>query len=822
VHRDIGRALRLLWNDRAYSATAILTLAICFGANTALFTIVNSILLKPLPVPRSDRILLMSNRYPNAGGPGPARSTNSGVPDYYDRLRTLTVFDEQAMFNVANLAFDIDGVPEPVRGMSATPSLFRLLQVSPARGAIFDEPDGEIGNQQKIILSDGLWKQLFGSDASVVGQTIRAGGRPFLVVGVMPRAFTFADAEARFWIPLAFTPQQKSDDARHSNSWWNVGRLKDGATIEQAQAQVNALNAANLDRLPQFKELLINAGFHTSVEPLQDVLVRDVRPTLYLLWGGAIVVLLIGGVNIANLALARSNLRSKEMATRLALGAGRTRVTQQLVLEGLLLSMTAGMSGVAIGWGILHTLTAVGLERLPRASEVQLDLTAIVAAFVLATVVGIAIGLVPAARLFNTNLTAALNAESRSGTGGRSTRAIRRALVVAQVAFAFVLLIGSGLLLASFRNLLAVDPGFNGNHVITAGFAMPLVRYATDNDVRAFTARVMQTVRNIPGVIAAGGTTIIPFGGNHSDGVILAEGYQMKPGESLISPMQVMVTPGYFEAMGTPLLRGRFFDDRDNETAPGAIIVDERLARRFWGSADPIGKRMYKPASAQELLKIDEHTRWLTVVGVVHEVRMEDLAGEPDSVGAYYMPAAQVVPRGLALAIKTAGDPSAVLQTVRTALNRIDPAMPLADIRTMDERAARSLMPRRTALLIALSFALVALFLSTIGLYGVLAYLVSQRTREIGIRMALGSTVRGIFTLVLREGLVLVGSGLVLGLAGAVALRRVMESQVFGVGTLDPIVLGLVIVTLGAIATAACSLAARRATRVDPALILTP
>jgi predicted permease len=822
VHRDIRLALRLLWKEPAYAATAILTLAICLGANTALFTIVNSILLKPLPVPRSDRILLMSNRYPYAGGPGPARSTNSGVPDYYDRLRTLTVYDEQAMFNVANLAFDINSAPELVRGMAATPSLFRLLRVSPARGAIFDDRDGEIGNEQKIILSHGLWTQLFGSNAAVIGQTIRAAGRPFLVVGVMPRDFTFVDAEARFWIPLAFTAQQKSDEARHNNSWWNVGRLKDGATIEQAQAQLNALNAANLDRFPQFRELLINAGFQTAVERLQDVLVRDVRPTLYLLWGGAIVVLLIGGVNIANLALARSNLRSKEVATRLALGARRARVAQQLVVEGLLLSMTAGIAGIAIGWGILQTLTAIGLERLPRASEVHLDLTAIAAAFVLAIVVGIGIGLVPAAGLFNLDLRAALNAESRSGTGGRSTRAVRRALVVAQVAFAFVLLISSGLLLASFRNLLAVDPGFNGDHVITAGVGMPRVRYATDNDVRAFTARVMQTVRSVPGVIAAGGTTSIPFGGNHSDSVVLAEGYQMKPGESLISPMQVMVTPGYFEAIGTPLLRGRFFNDGDTDTAPGAIIVDERLARRFWGSADPIGKRMYKPANAQEVLKVDAHTRWLTVVGVVREVRMEDLAGEPNSVGAYYMPAAQVVPRGLALAIKTAADPAAVLKTVRTELNRIDPAMPLADIRTMDERAARSLMPRRTALLIALSFAIVALFLSTIGLYGVLAYVVSQRTREIGIRMALGSTVRGIFTLVLREGLVLIGSGLALGLAGAVALRRVMESQVYGVGTLDPIVIGLVIITLGSIAAAACSLPARRATRVDPVMILTP
>ena len=283
---DIRFGLRLLWKDRGYALTAVLTLAICLGANTAVFTIVNSVLLKPLPVPDSNRILLMSNLYPNAGTAA-AHSVNSGVPDYYDRLRALSVFEEQAMYNGANFSIDIDSSPQLTHGMAATPSLFRLLRVPPAQGRIFDDSEGEIGNEQKVILSYGLWQQLYGGKSEAVNQPIRLGGRPFTIVGVMPQSFQFEDPEARFWVPLAFTAQQKSDDARHSNSWYNIGRLKPGATIEQAQAEVNALNNANLERFPQYKQLLINAGFRTHVDRLQDILVRDVRPTLYLLWGGA-------------------------------------------------------------------------------------------------------------------------------------------------------------------------------------------------------------------------------------------------------------------------------------------------------------------------------------------------------------------------------------------------------------------------------------------------------------------------------------------------------------------------------------------------------
>jgi hypothetical protein len=320
--RDVKLAAKWLWKDRGFTLTAILTLSVGIGANTAIFTIVNAVLLRPLPVREADNILLMENQYPKAGA---TDSTNSGVPDYYDRLRTLTVFEEQAMYNFqGGGTIDIDGKPERVRGMAATPSLFRLLRVAPVRGRIFVDSEGELGNEQKVILSYSLWQQLYGGDPNVLGHDIQMNGRPFSIVGVMPRDFLFVTPDVRLWTPLAFTAQQKSDEARHSNSWFNIGRLKPGATREQAQAQVDALNAANLDHFPKWKELLINAAFHTRVERLQDMLVRGVKATLYLLWGGGGCVLLIGAINITNLALARATVRRKEFATRLALGADRS------------------------------------------------------------------------------------------------------------------------------------------------------------------------------------------------------------------------------------------------------------------------------------------------------------------------------------------------------------------------------------------------------------------------------------------------------------------------------------------------------------------
>jgi predicted permease len=814
---DVRVALRLLWKDSAFTVTAALTLAVCIGANTALFSVVHNVLLRPLPVPESDRIVLMANAYPGAGA---EVGVNSGVPDYYDRLRETTVFEEQALFNVRIRSTDQNGTPVRIRTMQATPSFFRLVRVAPLAGRTFTEQEGEIGNEKKAVLSYALWQSQFGGDRSAIGRDIRVDGQPYIIVGVMPQGFSFVNPDVMLWMPLAFTPQQKSDDQRHSNNFQNVARLKPGATIEEARRQVDALNAANLDRFPQYKELLINTGFHTSVDRLQDTLVRDVKATLYLMWGGALFVLLIGCVNVANLVLVRSRARLKELATRLALGAGRFRVGRQLVTESVLLTLAAAAAGLLVGYGGLRLLGAVNIQELPRGGEIRMDAVVVAYTVAAAAAIGILLGLIPVIAVLPANLTTVLREEGRSGTSGRGARALRRTLVVAQVAFAFVLLVGAGLLFASFRRILAVDPGFTADGVITASVSLPAVRYNDDPKRAAFADEALRRLRALPGVTYAGATDQIPFGGNHNDSVILAEGYQMKRGESVVSPLAIDVTPGFFEAMGAKLAHGRFFDERDSAAGPKTIMVDETLARRFWPDQDPIGRRMFKPEDINNIFAVTDKTVFFTVVGVIHDIRQRSLTEGGRSVGAYYFPLAQDTSSLLTFAVRTSGDPLTLAGAVRGAVSQIDRELPVFDIQTMEARMERSLVTRRSPVLLSVSFGAIALFLSAIGIYGVLAYLVTQRRKEIGIRIALGSSASSIFELVLREGLLLVAGGFVIGAAGAIAVRRSLESQLFGVSPFDPVVLMAVSALLAAVAIAACALPARRATRIDPIVAL--
>jgi len=812
---EVKYGVRALVRDKIFTLTVLVTLAVCMAANSTTLAIVSSVLLRPLPVPHSDKILLMSNRYPNAGA---ADSTNSDVPGYYDRKRDTNVFSDLAMFRHSGMTLGAEGTPEQVDVFLVTPSFFRVIGIQPAMGRPFTEAEGEIGAEQKVILTYAAWEKQFGGAADALGKQMRLSGRNYEVVGVMPRGFVFMDPDVKLIVPLAFTAAQKT--AYHNNSWYNIGRLKPGARIEQAQEQVNAVNAANMVKMPEFKEPLTNAGFHTSVERFQDVMVRDVRNILYLLWGGALCVLLIGALNVSNLALVRFSLREKEIATRLALGATRTQLLRQFITENVLLTLAGAVAGLSISAAVLRGLALIGGDKLPRANEIRFDTLSITVSLGVALLIGIALGCLPLLGAMRRNLVAALHDSARSSTTGAAARGVRRALVVAQVGFAFVLLLGAGLLLASFRNLLNVNPGFRSEGVLTASTSAPRVRYDDDAKLIALMDRSLEAIRQVPGVKAVGATSSIPFGGDYSDSVILAEGYQMKPGESLVSPYQIDVTPGYFEAMGVQLVAGRTFEERDTADSQPVVIVDERLAKKFWGDVNPIGRRMYKPDSAEQILHPGPKVRWRTVVGVVRSVRQEGLESYGRTIGGYYFPFTQDTDHNFTFAIRMIGDPTAAASSLRAVMAKVDPDLALFDIRTMHERAELSLASRRTSFTLATAFGALAVFLSAIGIYGVLAYHVTHRRREFGIRLALGCRAGEIVRLVLGEALLLASFGLALGAGGATLLRKLMENQVFGVRPLDPLVMTAVLAAVAAVVFVAAAVPARRATRVNPMIAL--
>jgi predicted permease len=817
LFQDLKFAVRLLFKDRAFAATTVLTLAVCIAANTAIFTVVRSVLLRPLPYPEADRLVFEYDGFPGAG----VERAGTSVPNYFDRLSMTDVLESQALYQFGGFKVGTGVGAEGVSAMNVTPSFFRVLRAQALRGRLFTEDDGQVGHNHVVVLSHAFAVKQAGGIDRVVGRELRLNDEKYTVVGVLPESFTFLSPDVRIFAPLAFEPKQRGEEERYSQNHQAIGRLAPGATAAKAQARIAALNVQLLERAGSLKTALQNAGYHTVVVPLGEDIVRNVHAVLNLLWGGVLFVLLIAAVNITNLALVRASARMKELATRHALGAARQRVARQLVTEALLLTILGSAIGVALGWWSLDWLTSVGLADVPRAYEVRLDGVVILFVLGLALLLGVVIGAVPAMQLAGANLNSVLRDEGRGGTAGRGARRVRRGLVVAQVGLAFVLLVSAGLLLSSFRLLLRVDPGFTAENVATGRVSLLQSKYPDDAAVKTYADRALERVRALPGVTAAGLTTYLPFSWDGSSSVIIAEGYVPAPGESVVSPNQLYVSPGYLEAMRVELKRGRYFTASDDDKAPKVVIIDEQLAKKFWPNADPIGRRMYKPDSPEDVVNPGPKVQWMQVVGVVSNVKLQGLIeGEGARLGAYYMPFAQHMNHDFALAIRTTGEPSAITGTVQRALATLDPETQMFDIFSMADRVEKSLNPRRTPMLLSMAFAVVALFLAAIGIYGVLAYQVTQRTREFGIRMALGSDTQRILGLVMREGVALVVVGLAVGLLGAVFLRALIASQLFGVGAYDPGVLLAVTGILAIVSLIACLGPARRASKVDPVIAL--
>ena len=823
--QDIRYAARLIVKDRGFAAATVATLALCLAGNTAIFSVVNAVILRPLPYPEPERLVTMFNAYPGAG----ATRGQNGVPDYFDRLNATDVFEQLAVYTWTRVTVggQRQGDVERILGMTVTPSFFHALGVQPMRGRLFGEADAVFGQQQKVILSDGLWRRLFPGRDDVSGTELRVNGQSYAVVGVLPPSFRF-DPDSELWMPTAFTPEDRADSRRHSNNWQMIGRLVPGATLAQAQAQIDGINARNLERFPELKQILINAGFHTPVFLLQDDIVRNTRSIMLLLWGGVVLVLVIGCANVANLASVRGSARSREMATKLSLGTTTWRLARQTLTESLVLSAIGGAAGLLLAGWMLRMIGALGLDAL-RGKDMALDVQTLGYTFVLVTLAGAIVGLWPALALRRVNLAEIIREEGRSGTPSRRARAMRRLLVTSQVSFALVLLMGAGLLLASFQRVLSVDLGFRPDHLLTGDLNLPAVRYPGQPDMRppgsttatgvqAAADRILLEVRRLPGVAAVGLTSSIPLGRNYTDSVILPEGYRTVPGGSLISPSQIRVSEGYFETMGAALAAGRFFDARDTDTAPRAVVVDEQLARRFWPRGDAIGRRLYFPMGVETGLAPPSEDQWLTVVGVVKEMRLQGIASNTGSgvFGTYFLPYPAIPGPHVHARCQNRTRP-ADRHRQRARCNRTDRPGAAVLRRAVDGHAGRPRARGSTDADVAgrwicncRSRALRRRHLWRAGVE------VRQRTREIAIRMALGADAAAILRLVFVESVVVVAAGAVLGAGGVWLLRRAFESQLYKVSPLDPVVVSAVATVLLVVASLASALPARRAASTHP------
>ncbi len=819
VLADIRFALKLLRKEKSFSATVLTTLALCIGANVAIFSVIHTVLLEPLPYRDPGTLVNMYNSYPGAG----VERASSSTVDFFMRRERVQALQDVALMQGSGHTVGEAGSTERVTTMRVTPSLFPLLGVTAAQGRTFTEEEMEDGHGQVVLLTDGYWREALGGAPDVVGTDLRVNGEPYQIVGILPPDFEMVTRpDTRFFLPVTFTQDDRSLENWHSNNFQMIGRLRAGATIEQVQAQVDAMNESLIDEwpLPNARQLLTDAGFHTVVVNAQDDIVGDARATLYMLWAGVAFVLLIGCVNIANLMMARSQVRLGELATKLALGARRARVARQVLSEAALMSVLGGVLGVGVGALGLRLLLTIGASDLPRGRDIGMD--GIVLAFTagLALVAGILFAAIPVAHVMRSDLSTVFRMEGRTGTASRRAVLVRNTLVTSQVALAFVLLIGAGLMLLSFRAALGVDPGFQPRNVWSAFVSLPGARYPDPAARRTLWDGLLAEVRALPGVQAASLTSQLPFTDNNSSSVILPEGYELAPGESLLSPFQSWVGPGYFEAMGIPVLEGREFEEADGPEAVRAIVIDRWLAQRYWPDSSPLGKRMVWGVAPGTDSVPDENA--YTVVGVVGDIKQNDLtAAAARHVGAYYFTYRQQPISNVSLVVRTATEPENVTGTVRSTLNRLDPELPLFGVESLQDRIDESLTTRRAPMMLLLVFSGVALFLAMVGIYGALAYSVTQRTREMGIRMAMGSAPESIFRMVLAQGARVTLAGLAVGLVLAVVLGRLLQSLLFGVQAADPLVLALVAVLLGLVAMLACLVPARRATRVDPVAALT-
>jgi predicted permease len=815
--QDLRYSIRALAKSPGFALAAVLSLAIGVGANAAVFSIVDALLLHPLPYKDADRLVILWNRSPGLNIAEDWFST----AQYADIKTGHQGFEQVAIAIGGNYNLTGWGEPERVGTIRVSSNLLPMLGLHAQLGRLFVADEDAAGRPATALLSHGTWARRYGSDPHIIGKSITLNGTPYEVVGVMPRSFslprevmpTLDGAEqAEILLPLPLP----ADAARiRDHEDYNIiGKLKPGVALRQAQAEMDTITGRLRHDFPEVYPP--NGGLTFGIVPLLEQVVGDVRGTLYLLLGAVGFVLLIACANIANLQLSRAVARQKEIAVRTALGASRVRILRQLLTESVFLALCGGTVGVLLALASVYLVRILGPQSVPRLSDISINGETLLYTFSLSLIAGVLCGLAPGLRVSRLNLQVTLQDTSRTSAGvsaiwGRGN-AFRRLLVISELALCVMLLIGAGLLLRSFVRVKDVPPGFNPRDVLTLELTTSGGKYKDKDTVLAAYHQLWERLERIPGVTAAGAVTSLPLSQMFAWGPITVEGRVPPAGEKFINADERIVSGKYFKAMEIPLRQGRLFDDHDVATTSRVAIIDDYMAEQLWPNQDPLGKRIHLGGVT------DVKAPWITIVGIVGRIKQYTL--DSDSRIAFYLPQTQYVTRAMNVVIRSSTDAPALTSAVKQQIHELDSDLPLYNVRTMGQRVDESLARRRFSMLLLGVFACVSLGLATIGIYGVMAYLVSQGTREIGIRMALGATQNGILSLILRKGMTLALSGVAIGLVGAFVLTRLIRSLLFGVGATDPLTFCFIPLLLTLVALLASYIPARQAARVDPSVSL--
>jgi putative ABC transport system permease protein len=797
----------MLLKNKGFTAVAILALALGIGANTAIFSLVNGVLLRPLPFPDAERIISIEGKNPAAAG---ITESNISFLDFTDWSQQTDLFASTAAYWTGNVNFGADGAePERVPRAGVTAGFFSVLGVQPVLGRTFVPEDDKGWPQTVAIISHGLWKRRFGSDPAIVGKQVQMSSWPLTIIGVMPPGFEYPE-QTQVWVPTAVNLR---DEPRDNRVWSAIARLNTGIDLKQAQTRLSAINS---QLAKQFQET--NKGWDVFVSTLHERLVREVKPSLLALLGAVGFVLLIACANVANLLLARSAARQKEIAIRAAMGASRGRVLRQMLTESILLSAIGGVAGLVLSIWLTDLLMSMLPEGASRLEQIGIDYRVLTFALGVSALTGILFGIVPALQASKLDVTSALKEGGRSGEGHRRT-STRSLLLIGEVALSLMLLVGAGLLIKSFLRLQEVRPGFNAHNVLIANVALQGPKYKDDQQCVEFFRQLNERLEAVPGVQAAGGSVNLPLS---ASGYAIGRGF-IPEGRPLTvdeakDAMFSTITGDYFRALQIPLLSGRTFEPRDNAEGPKVVIINETTAKRYFGSPTAaIGKRLSIWSAFRGHRRDEKIMR--EIVGVVGDTKTGSLTGEGEM--QVYVPHAQDSQWNfMGLVIRTAGDAAAAAPTLRREVQALDKDQPIYNVRTMDDVVMNSLGTRRVSMQLFAVFAIAALLLAAIGIYGVMAYSVTQRTQEIGIRMALGAQRSDVLALVIRQGMTLSVIGVVVGLAGAFALTRLMANLLFGVAATDPLTFVAIPLLLLFVALVACYLPARRAARLDPTIAL--